>query len=794
MTNTNPNEEAVDVKDFTQYLPERDYKAHGRHLYGTVKGFKAIGPTEGGICDSCVKYYINLHKRGLKNNPNTPPCRGHATRVYDDVIDQLEDEKSQEILRLSADPVAWAYSEFDFESRFYQNEASSCTAYKKVLRQGRRCVTGNTKVLTQDGYKEIKEVQLGDLVATLNLKTKKKEFQKVINVFENGIQDIYRVTFSSRKSIECTNNHPFLRHVSLHWQTIEDGLEEGHDVCFLDESTAGSNEEDISPVKIKSIEFIGKKETYDIEVFQNHNFIANDLVTANSGKTTVSVVDILHKVIFNKNFKVLILTPFMSQIELIFGMIDEFLAKSKNVSSSVISATKNPFRRRFTNNSYILGYAIKPGDPTAVDKIRGSDADYLYLDEVDFLDPAHIEVVMPITMKDNCYVLATSTPKGTKTHWWRWVTMKDLNFKEFHYISAERPDWNQDKAEFFGRSSTQAKYSREYDAEFAVAELGVFRKDLVDASLREYDLESIKPDYSKVSIMGVDWNITTGAHIVIVAWDGKKFKLVHKTIINPDEFAQTAAVEKVIELNAYWKPQWIFVDDGAGSTQVELLKRYGMSNKDSKLDSKVIPINMSSNLEIWNPAENVKEKKYAKHFMVNNSVKYVEDGVVMLPISEDTSVTIDENDKSAAVGVGLVQQMRNYEVKRFSSLGRPIYSQGYEHTLTAWMLAILGFTLKNTDFGSPDSKTMITDYSYRVSEGIKRKQEEDITLINRTLESQGPMNVPKVYTDPETNNGRKYIPTNIPNSTKQSLEKQKRPIQEFRSKASYKKGSMRKHF
>lgn len=644
-------EEALDIKDFTTYIPERDYKAHGRHLYGTVKGFKAIGPTADNICDSCVKYYLNLHKRGLKNNPNTPACRGHTTKIYDDIIDQLEDERSRDLLRLSSDPVAWSYSEFDFEARFYQNEVLDCSSYKKVLRQGRR-----------------------------------------------------------------------------------------------------------------------------------------------SGKTTVAVVDILHKVTFNKNFKVLILTPFMSQIELIFGMIDEFLAKSKNISGAVASATKNPYRRKFYNNSYILGYAIKPGDPTAIDKIRGSDANYIYFDEVDFLDPSHIEVVMPIAMRDNCYIMATSTPKGTKTHWWRWTTIKDLGFKEFHYISAERPDWNQEKAEFFGRSSTQAKYSREYDAEFAVAELGVFRKDLVDASLQRYSLDSIKPDHTKTSIMGVDWNITTGAHIVVVAWDGKKFRLVHKTIINPDEFAQTAAVEKIIELNAYWQPQWIFVDDGAGTVQVEMLQKYGMGNKKSKLETKIVPINMSSNLEIWNPAENIKEKKYAKHFMVNNAVKYVEDGVVALPMSEDTSVTIDENDKGSAVGVGLVQQMRNFEIKRFSALGRPVYSQGYEHTLTAWMLAILGFTMKNTDFGSPRSTTIITDYSYRISEGIKRKQESDIYLINRSLEEQGPMNVPKSYVDPELNNGKHYIPVNIPDSTKKALASKARAIKEFRSNISYKRGSMRKNF
>jgi hypothetical protein len=49
----------------------------------------------------------------------------------------------------------------------------------------------------------------------------------------------------------------------------------------------------------------------------------------------------------------------------------------------------------------------------------------------------------------------------------------------------------------------------------------------------------------------------------------------------------------------------------------------------------------------------------------------------------------DDNPK-----VGLVQQMRNFLVLRVSSTGQPVYSQDYEHTLTAWMLAMLGFQIE----------------------------------------------------------------------------------------------------
>jgi len=80
-------------------------------------------------------------------------------------------------------------------------------------------------------------------------------------------------------------------------------------------------------------------------------------------------------------------------------------------------------------------------------------------------------------------------------------------------------------------------------------------------------------------------------------------------------------------------------------------------------------------------------EKPMKPFLVNNSVIFVEQHQVVLPEIENESR-------------GLVGQMRSYTVERRSSTtGAPVYSQGKDHILDAWMLAMLGFTLRRSDLG-----------------------------------------------------------------------------------------------
>jgi len=129
-----------------------------------------------------------------------------------------------------------------------------------------------------------------------------------------------------------------------------------------------------------------------------------------------------------------------------------------------------------------------------------------------------------------------------------------------------------------------------------------------------------------------------------------------------------------------------------------MLKKYGKKNLATKLHKKVVAYHMGGNIEIRDPATKQKVKKPSKPFMVNNAVLQLEQDRIVLPMSEDTQVLVDSTEnQSSGTGQGLVQQMRNFSIERVSSTGLPTYSQGEEHTLTAWMLSIVAFTLELSD-------------------------------------------------------------------------------------------------
>jgi flavin-dependent thymidylate synthase len=128
---------------------------------------------------------------------------------------------------------------------------------------------------------------------------------RVVDVFRNGRRPVFRMVLADGKSIECTADHRFL--FAEGWRTLRDatGLEErsgravwtpgDHDVHVngvpcdevgVGDSTVGLAEarsERPLLVRVSHFEYVGIKDTYDLEVEgPHHNFVANGIVTHNS--------------------------------------------------------------------------------------------------------------------------------------------------------------------------------------------------------------------------------------------------------------------------------------------------------------------------------------------------------------------------------------------------------------------------------------------------------------------------------------------------------------------------------
>lgn len=160
------------------------------------------------------------------------------------------------------------------------NDTFSINYRFNIVHPGRRCLAKGTWIHLADGsVKPIEEIVLGDVVWSLN-----EEYQLgkkiVVNIYENGIQPCVRVS-TNRRGLECTFNHRSL--VDYEWVEadkikIKDligairFLSSGNPLCWE---------------RVTRIEDIGQKQTYDLTIEDNHCYIANGVVTHNSGKSEI---------------------------------------------------------------------------------------------------------------------------------------------------------------------------------------------------------------------------------------------------------------------------------------------------------------------------------------------------------------------------------------------------------------------------------------------------------------------------------------------------------------------------
>lgn len=69
---------------------------------------------------------------------------------------------------------------------------------------GSPCFVEGTLVLTEEGYKPIEQIKVGDIVLTHNNK-----WQKVVRIMTNETNELFRVKSMPSEDIHCTSNHPF---------------------------------------------------------------------------------------------------------------------------------------------------------------------------------------------------------------------------------------------------------------------------------------------------------------------------------------------------------------------------------------------------------------------------------------------------------------------------------------------------------------------------------------------------------------------------------------------------------
>ncbi len=130
---------------------------------------------------------------------------------------------------------------------------------------GCNCFTAGTKVLTDEGEKNIEDIEVGDRVLSKNEETGEVAYKEVTATFNHETDEIYKIHVGGQ-TIESTFNHPFYVQ-GKGWTFVKD-LKVGDLLVQSDGNT----------LKIESIELEHKQVTvYNMTVDEFHTYFVSDL-------------------------------------------------------------------------------------------------------------------------------------------------------------------------------------------------------------------------------------------------------------------------------------------------------------------------------------------------------------------------------------------------------------------------------------------------------------------------------------------------------------------------------------
>ena len=147
---------------------------------------------------------------------------------------------------------------------------------------GCACVTADTRIVTDVGYKYITEVTKGDLVLT-----HEGRYKPVIDWVNNGVKPVFLVQLENGATLKCTDNHPF--YTDKGWVRVRDLTLDSQVFTNQREEEWVATSEFVTS-KVKSITELSPEPTFDITVEDDHSYVANNIVTHNTSRYQHRVV------------------------------------------------------------------------------------------------------------------------------------------------------------------------------------------------------------------------------------------------------------------------------------------------------------------------------------------------------------------------------------------------------------------------------------------------------------------------------------------------------------------------
>ena len=427
-----------------------------------------------------------------------------------------------------------------------------------------------------------------------------------------------------------------------------------------------------------------KPRWYQVEMLHDPSIRKVFRLGRRTGKTWTMCAHMLWYAFTHNDAALVVATPYENQITVIFDQLRKFISRAPEVSACIIENTKNPQYIKFRNGSTIKGFTAGTRSGAAGGSLRGQRADVIYMDELDYMTDADFDTIYAIALEapSRIQVWCASTPTGRRGTFYNICTNKAAGWREFHFPSTVNPEWDINmETELRAMFSTQVAWDHEVLAEFGDETVGVFKKEFIDRAKMDYEyFKRRDPVFSHITV-GTDWDKYANAtQIVVTGYNQllQKFQVINRFEIAKGEFTLTNAVHKIIEINEFYNPDFIYIDRGYGEYQLETLHVYGNDHPETGLRQKVKGWNFGTSYEVRDPITKEIRMTPLKPFMINQVVYMFEQDLMVL----------NENDTM------IWKQLEDYSVVRFTQSGQPVYTSENEHSVDALSLSILAFQIE----------------------------------------------------------------------------------------------------
>ncbi len=181
-------------------------------------------------------------------------------------------------------------------------------------------------------------------VMSCNPEATEFNFNRIENVTESGIQDVYNLTTVSKKKILCTKNHKIRTQVG--WKELGD--------IGVNDKIMTLHRGEIAWDEVKNINYKGKRMTYDVSLIdQTHPyFIANSIMVHNSHSCAYAYLayeGMYLKTYYPKEFMSMLLTYTPNTVEKKSGINDfiNYIEEAKRMGIKILPPNINQSDREF---------------------------------------------------------------------------------------------------------------------------------------------------------------------------------------------------------------------------------------------------------------------------------------------------------------------------------------------------------------------------------------------------------------------------------------------------------------